>query len=130
MKMMQDIKKWFKWIVAALVVGAVAIFVWQRYFVKHDDEGLASGNGRIEATDIDVAAKSRPDQRDTRARRRFRHSRTGGGAGGYGLLTVQRREAEAQLDGQQCGDPRGIRRPCGEKRKWKKIQIRSTPLIF
>ena len=57
MKMMQDIKKWFKWIVAALVVGAVAIFVWQRYFVKHDDEGLASGNGRIEATDIDVAAK-------------------------------------------------------------------------
>lgn len=54
--MMQDKKKWFKWIASALVLGAAAIFVWQRYFVKHD-EGLASGNGRIEATDIDVAAK-------------------------------------------------------------------------
>jgi HlyD family secretion protein len=49
-------KKWLKWIAAVLVLGAAGIFVWQRYFVKHD-EGLASGNGRIEATDIDVAAK-------------------------------------------------------------------------
>jgi HlyD family secretion protein len=38
------------------VLGAAALFVWQRYGVKRG-EGLASGNGRIEATDIDVAAK-------------------------------------------------------------------------
>jgi HlyD family secretion protein len=45
-----------KWIAAALVLCAAGLFVWQRYFVKHD-EGLASGNGRIEVTEIDVAAK-------------------------------------------------------------------------
>jgi HlyD family secretion protein len=54
--MFKDKKRWFKWIAAALILGAAAIFVWQRYFVK-TEEGLASGNGRIEATDIDVAAK-------------------------------------------------------------------------
>lgn len=49
-------KQLLKWIAAALVLCAAAIFVWQPYFVKHD-EGLASGNGRIKETDIDVAAK-------------------------------------------------------------------------
>jgi hypothetical protein len=49
-------KQLLKWIAAALVLCAAGIFVWQRYFVKRD-EGLASGNGRIEATDIDVAGK-------------------------------------------------------------------------
>jgi HlyD family secretion protein len=47
---------WLKWMATALVLGLVAILVWQRYGVKRDD-GLASGNGRIEATEIDVAAK-------------------------------------------------------------------------
>jgi HlyD family secretion protein len=45
-----------RWVATALVLGAAAIFVWQRYGIKRD-EGLASGNGRIEATEIDVAAK-------------------------------------------------------------------------
>jgi HlyD family secretion protein len=54
--MFKDKKRWFKWIATVLVLGAAAIFVWQRYGVKRD-EGLASGNGRIEATEIDVAAK-------------------------------------------------------------------------
>ena len=49
-------KQLFKWTAAALVLGAAAIFLWQRYFVKRD-EGLASGDGRIEAPEIDVAAK-------------------------------------------------------------------------
>lgn len=49
-------KQLLKWIAAALVLCAAGIFVWQRFFVKHD-EGLAIGNGRIEATEIDVAAK-------------------------------------------------------------------------
>ena len=54
--MFKNKKRWFKWIATVLVLGAAAIFVWQRYGVKRD-EGLASGNGRIEATEIDVAAK-------------------------------------------------------------------------
>ncbi|MGE0824364.1 MAG: HlyD family secretion protein [Candidatus Binatia bacterium] len=45
-----------KWVTTALVLSAAAIFVWQRYGVKRDDS-VASGNGRIEATEIDVAAK-------------------------------------------------------------------------
>jgi HlyD family secretion protein len=49
-------KRWVRWVATALVLGAAAIFVWQRYGAKRD-EGLASGNGRIEATEIDVAAK-------------------------------------------------------------------------
>jgi len=49
-------KPWRWWVIAALVLGVGAIFVWQRYGAKRD-EGLASGNGRIEATEIDVAAK-------------------------------------------------------------------------
>jgi HlyD family secretion protein len=54
--MSERTKRWVRWVATALVLGVVAIFVWQRYGVKRD-EGLASGNGRIEATDIDVAAK-------------------------------------------------------------------------
>jgi HlyD family secretion protein len=45
-----------KWIAVVLVLGAAAIFAWQHYGIKRDD-GFTSGNGRIEATEIDVAAK-------------------------------------------------------------------------
>ncbi|SEM09923.1 ABC-type multidrug transport system, ATPase component [Syntrophus gentianae] len=43
--------------VVILVIGVVAVLAWQRYGVRRD-EGLASGNGRIEATETDVSAKS------------------------------------------------------------------------
>jgi HlyD family secretion protein len=54
--MSKSTKRWARWSVTALVLGVVAFLVWQRYGVKHD-EGLVSGNGRMEATEIDVAAK-------------------------------------------------------------------------
>ncbi|MCO5102015.1 MAG: biotin/lipoyl-binding protein [Burkholderiaceae bacterium] len=47
-------------LVGSIVVGAVAIaglYGWQRYAADDDDSGLISGNGRIEATEIDVAAR-------------------------------------------------------------------------
>lgn len=50
-------KKWVWWIAAALVLGVGAIFAWQRYGANNEDTSLASGNGRIEATEIDVATK-------------------------------------------------------------------------
>jgi HlyD family secretion protein len=50
-------KKWLMWIVAALVLGVVAILTWRRYGADHEPASLASGNGRIEATEIDVATK-------------------------------------------------------------------------
>ena len=94
--MFKDKKRWFKWIAAALILGAAAIFVWQRYFVK-TDEGLASGNGRIEATDIDVAAKI-----PARIREILVHEGDFVTAGHVVVLAdtdplnAQRREAEAQ----------------------------------
>lgn len=95
--MVQDKKKWFKWIAAALILGAAGIFVWQRYFVK-TDEGLASGNGRIEGTDIDVAAKI-----PARIKEILVHEGDFVTAGQVVVLMdtdslmAQRREAEAQL---------------------------------
>jgi HlyD family secretion protein len=50
-------KRRLKWVAAALVLGVVAILGWQHYRGDVGDNGLASGNGRIEATEIDVAAK-------------------------------------------------------------------------
>jgi HlyD family secretion protein len=54
--MTEERKKWLKWIAVALLLGAPALYAWQRYSGDTND-GLASGNGRIEATEIDVAAK-------------------------------------------------------------------------
>lgn len=51
-------KKWLIRAVVALVTGVLAVVAWQRYGGNGENDGLASGNGRIEATEIDVAAKS------------------------------------------------------------------------
>lgn len=46
-----------KWLIAAAVLAAVGIFAWQELRPRGLGDGFASGNGRIEATDIDVATK-------------------------------------------------------------------------
>ncbi len=52
-------KKWLIRVAAALVVIAViAVFAWQRYAARHNEGAIVSGNGRIEATEIDIAARS------------------------------------------------------------------------
>lgn len=45
-------------IVAAVLVLAVVYFAWNRYSGSGLPAGIASGNGRIEAVEIDVAAKT------------------------------------------------------------------------
>jgi HlyD family secretion protein len=45
-------------IALVVVVGVAAYFIWQHYRPKGLGEGFASGNGRIEAVEFDVAAKS------------------------------------------------------------------------
>ena len=40
-----------------LAVAAVAVFVWLKFGVKHETNALVSGNGRIEAVEIDISAK-------------------------------------------------------------------------
>lgn len=39
-------------------LSAAGFFGWQRYLREQGDDGLVSGNGRIEAVEIDIAAQS------------------------------------------------------------------------
>ncbi len=41
-----------------LALAVIAVFAWLKYTGDDGDAGLASGNGRIEAVEIDIAAKS------------------------------------------------------------------------
>jgi HlyD family secretion protein len=43
--------------IALLALGAVSWLLWQRFAADGDTDGIASGNGRIEAVEIDVAVK-------------------------------------------------------------------------
>ncbi len=51
------LKKWLFRALAVLVVGGMSAAAWEQYKAKGKDEGIAIANGRIEATEIDVAAK-------------------------------------------------------------------------
>lgn len=51
-------QKWLRRAIAILVVGVLVALAWQRYEADDGFEGIASGNGRIEAVEIDVAAKT------------------------------------------------------------------------
>src|SRR5215471_2627304 len=53
---MKITKKWLKWVVLVLVLGLAAVFGWKHY-ASTGEEQVASGNGRIEATEIDIDAK-------------------------------------------------------------------------
>ena len=48
--------KWVKWIVLVLALGIAAIVGW-RHVAANRTVVVASGNGRIEATEIDIDAK-------------------------------------------------------------------------
>ncbi|MDQ1315248.1 MAG: HlyD family secretion protein [Pseudomonadota bacterium] len=91
-------KKWLIRSAAVLVFGAIALIAWQRYESKGGEAGPISGNGRIEAVEIDIAAR-------TAGRVKEIHVREGEfvKAGQVialidtAVLDAQRREAEAQL---------------------------------
>jgi HlyD family secretion protein len=51
-------KKWLIRAVGVLVFCVLAVVAWQRYGANKKDDGLVSGNGRIEAVEIDIAAKA------------------------------------------------------------------------
>lgn len=50
-------KKWFIGTALLLFICALALFAIKRFALNKKDEGLAKGNGRIEAVEIDIAAK-------------------------------------------------------------------------
>ena len=55
---MTEQKKWLTRAVVALVIGVLAVVAWQRYGATRKDDGLVNGNGRVEAVEIDVSAKT------------------------------------------------------------------------
>lgn len=51
-------RKWLFRTAALIISVVVALIVWQRYSALNGDSGIVSGNGRIEAVEIDVASRS------------------------------------------------------------------------
>lgn len=51
-------KKWLVSAVGLLVIGIFCAVVWQKLGASGRDNGLVSGNGRVEAVEIDISAKS------------------------------------------------------------------------
>ncbi len=49
-------KRWLAWTVPGLILSIAAVWVWQSCGVERG-YSLVSGNGHIEATEIDVASK-------------------------------------------------------------------------
>lgn len=62
--MREQQRKWLIWIVVLLLAGAVGASLWRQFRATGRDNGLASGNGRIEAVEIDVATKAAGRVRD------------------------------------------------------------------
>jgi HlyD family secretion protein len=56
--MKAHLKRWTIRSAWLLGIAAVAIFVWLKFGVKEEANALVSGNGRIEAVEIDIAAKT------------------------------------------------------------------------
>lgn len=63
--------QWKTWLIVAaglLVMGMLGVVAWQKFAGNDRDSGLVSGNGRIEAVEIDIAAKTAGRIRDILAR--------------------------------------------------------------
>lgn len=96
--MTQQQKKWLIRIVGVLVVGALAGLAWQRYGAQEQEEGLISANGRIEAVEIDVAARIPGRLKEIRVNEgEFVTAGQVVALMDTDVLEAQRRQAEAQL---------------------------------
>jgi HlyD family secretion protein len=97
-------KKWLITAIVVLIIGGLGIAVWQIFGKDDKNEGLVSGNGRIEAVEIDVAARTPGRVKDILVRE--------GELVAAGqvvalmdteVLEAERRQAEAQLKQAQSG---------------------------
>jgi len=92
-------RKWLYIGIAALAIGVLAALGWQRYASLQKDDGLAHGNGRLEAVEIDIASRTPGRLKEIKVRE-----------GDFvvvgqvlalmdtAVLEADRRQAEAQLD--------------------------------
>ena len=98
MAMTKQQKKWLIRIAGLLFLGALGVFSWQKFVVDDRNKGLVSGNGRIEAVEVDVATKTAGRLKDILVREGDLVS-----AGQVvatmdtEVLEAQKRQAEAQL---------------------------------
>jgi len=96
--MKPHLKTWMIRLAWVLGIAAVAAFAWMKLGMKEESNALASGNGRIEAVEIDIAAKTPGRIRDILVREGdfvttgqvVAHMDTD-------VLEAQLRQAEAQL---------------------------------
>lgn len=91
-------KTWLTRSLIVLVAAGVAALAWQRYGPRDSETGLVSGNGRIEAVEIDVAAKTAGRLKDIRVREgEFVTAGQVVALMDTAVLDAERRQAEAQL---------------------------------
>ncbi len=99
----QGLKRWLTWLAGALVLIGVAVLAWQRFGPGTRDEGLASGNGRIEAVEIDVAAKS-PGRLKEILVREGEFVTAGQVIAVMDTLSLEAQRQQAQAQSRQAGD--------------------------
>ncbi|HEY0663567.1 MAG TPA: HlyD family efflux transporter periplasmic adaptor subunit [Thiobacillaceae bacterium] len=91
-------KKWSIRVAAVLAIGMVALLGWQRFGPQDEEGGIVSGNGRIEAVEIDIAAHAAGRVKEIRVREGdFVTSGQVVALMDTDVLEAQRRQAEAQL---------------------------------
>lgn len=102
--MTEQNKKWLVRIIVALVLGAAAVYAWQQYRESGRDDGIASGNGRIEAVEIDIASKTAGRLKEILVREGdFVTAGQIVARIDTDVLAAQRRAAEAELQRAQSG---------------------------
>ena len=55
--MTRSIKTWLLRLTVAAIVGGLAVWAWQSFRPASLPQGIAAGNGRVEAVEIDIATK-------------------------------------------------------------------------
>ncbi len=94
----QQKKKWLRRSAAVLAIIVAAVLAWQRFGARDGNEGLASGNGRIEAVEIDVATRTAGRVKEILAKEgEFVTAGQTVALMDTEVLEAQRRQAEAQL---------------------------------
>lgn len=92
-------KTWLTRASAALAIGVLATLAWQRFPARESEDGLASGNGRIEAVEIDVASRVSGRVKEIRVNEGdFVSAGQVVALIDSEVLDAQRRQADAQLE--------------------------------
>jgi len=91
-------KKWLIRVAGVLILGVLGVVVWQKFAGEDTLKGFVSANGRIEAVEIDIAAKTAGRVKELMAREGdFVRAGEVLAVMDTEVLEAQHRQAEAQL---------------------------------